>query len=413
VNTKRTPVTLTDHEEDTVPAEVLTRRALNRALLARQSLLGRQPPPANPATRKAPAAPTKPAAPTSSTSPTDQALAMVEHLVGLQAQAPFPPYYGLLARLEGFKPEHLAELLTSHAVVRIALMRGTIHLVTADDALWLRPLIQPVLDRALASNFAKRLPGVDLAAVAAAGQTLTTEDPLTFAELGELLTQDWPGQPADALAQVVRARVPLVQVPPRAVWGQSGLARHTPIDVWLGRPLAARPSLELMVERYLAAFGPATVQDVQAWSGLTRLREIVDPMRDRLRVFADEQGRELFDLPDGPRPGPDTPAPARLLAEYDNLILSHDDRTRIMSDQDRRDLFQYLNVFPGSVLLDGFVAGLWRLKRAKHKATVTIELFRSRLPARDENEIAAEANRLLAVTAPATAHEVRVITAGP
>jgi hypothetical protein len=136
-------------------------------------------------------------------------------------------------------------------------------------------------------------------------------------------------------------------------------------------------------------------------------------MRDRLRVFADEQGRELFDLPDGPRPGPDTPAPARLLAEYDNLILSHDDRTRIMSDQDRRDLFRYLNVFPGSVLLDGFVAGLWRLKRAKHKATVTIELFRSRLPARDENEIAAEANRLLAVTAPATAHEVRVITAGP
>jgi Winged helix DNA-binding domain len=407
VNTKRTPVTLTDHEEDAMPAEVLSRRALNRALLARQSLLARQPPPAPP---KAPAAPTKPAAPTS---PTDQALAMVEHLVGLQAQAPFPPYYGLLARLEGFQPEHLAELLTSHAVVRIALMRGTIHLVSADDALWLRPLIQPVLDRALASNFAKRLPGVDLAAVAGAGRVLTTEDPLTFAELGELLTQDWPGQPADALAQVVRARVPLVQVPPRAVWGRSGLARHTPIDVWLGRPLAARPSLELMVERYLAAFGPATVQDVQAWSGLTRLREVVDPMRDRLRVFADEQGRELFDLPDGPRPGPDTPAPARLLAEYDNLILSHDDRTRIMSDQDRRDLFQYLNVFPGSVLLDGFVAGLWRLKRAKHKATVTIELFRSRLPARDENEIAAEANRLLAVTAPATAHEVRVITAGP
>jgi hypothetical protein len=367
-----------------MPAEVLSRRGLNRALLARQSLLERQAGPA---------------------------LAMVEHLVGLQAQAPFPPYYGLLARLDGFQPEDLATLLVSRDVVRIALMRGTIHLVTADDAVWLRPLIQPVLDRALASNFAKRLPGVDLAAVAEAGQALTTEDPLTFAELGELLTQDWPGQPADALAQVVRARVPLVQVPPRAVWGKSGLARHTPADVWLGRPLADRPSLEVMVERYLAAFGPASVLDVQAWSGLTRLRDVIDPMRDRLRVFADEQGRELLDLPDAPRPGPDVSAPARLLPEYDNIILSHDDRTRIMADPDRRDLFKLLNVFPGSVLLDGFVAGMWRVKRAKGTATVTAELFRPRVSARDKNEIAAEAGRLLAVTAPAAAHEVRVITA--
>jgi hypothetical protein len=388
VNTKRTPVTLTDHEEDTVPAEVLSRRALNRALLARQSLLQRQ---------------------SAAAAPTDQALAMVEHLAGLQAQAPFPPYYGLLARLEGFQPEHLAELLTSRDVVRIALMRGTIHLVSTDDALWLRPLMQPVLDRALATNFGKRLPGVDLAAVAEAGRVLTTADPLTFAELGELLTQDWPGHPADALAQVVRARVPLVQVPPRAVWGRSGLARHTPIDVWLGRPVADQPSLETMVERYLAAFGPASVQDVQAWSGLTRLREVIDPMG--LRVFADEHGRELFDHPDAPRPSPDVAAPARLLPEYDNLILSHDDRSRIMSDPDRRDLFQYLNVFPGSVLLDGFVAGLWRVKRAKGTVTVTIELFRPQVSARDRDEIAAEADRLLAVTAPAAAHEVRILTA--
>jgi Winged helix DNA-binding domain len=367
--------------------EVLSRRALNRALLARQYLLERQP------------------------ATVGSVLAMVEHLVGLQAQAPFPPYYGLLARLDGFRPEDLAALLISRDVVRIALMRGTIHLVSADDALTLRPLVQPVLDRALASNFGKRLPGVDLAAVAVAGQALTTEDPLTFAELGELLTQDWPGQPADALAQVVRARVPLVQVPPRAVWGKSGLARHTPADVWLGRPLAGQPSLEVMVERYLAAFGPATVADVQAWSGLTRLREVIGPMRDRLRTFADEQGRELFDLPDSPRPGPDGPAPARLIPEFDNLILSHDDRTRIMSDRDRRDLFKMLNVFPGSVLLDGFVAGLWRVKRANGTATVTVELFRDRVPARDRDAVTAEAARVLAVTAPAATPDIRVVTA--
>jgi hypothetical protein len=367
-----------------MPAEVLSRRALNRALLARQYLLTREP---------------------------GDVLAMVEHLVGLQAQAPFPPYYGLLARLDGFQPEELARLLVSRDVVRIALMRGTIHLVSADDALFLRPLVQPVLDRGLTSNWAKRLDGVDLDAVATAGEALTSEQPLTFAELGDALTRDWPDHPGDALAQAVRARIPLVQVPPRAVWGKAGLARHTPADVWLGRPVAEKPSLEALVERYLAAFGPATVQDVQAWSGLTRLREVVDPMRDRLRTFADEQGRELFDLPDGPRPGPDVPAPARLLAEYDNIILSHDDRTRIMSDRDRRDLFQYLNVFPGSVLLDGFVAGLWRVKRAKGTATLTVELFRDRVPARDREEITAEAARVLAVTAPAASPEIRLVTA--
>ncbi len=378
-----------------MPAEVLSRRAVNRALLARQHLLARRPVP-----------------------DADRAgavLAMVRHLGGLQAQAPFPPYYGLLARLDGFRPGDLAGLLESRDVVRIVLMRSTIHLVTAEDALAWRPLVQPVQDQGLASNWGKQLAGADLDRVAAAGRELTTGQPLTFAELGAALTRSWPDHPADALAQVVRARVPLVQVPPRAVWGKSGLARHTPADVWLGQPLAepaSRPrALAALVERYLAAFGPATVRDVQTWSGLTRLREVVDPMRDRLRVFADENGRELFDLPDAPRPGPDVPAPARLAAEYDNLILSHDDRTRIMAEDDRRQLFRQLNSFPGSVLLDGFVSGAWRLKRSKGTATVTVELFRSRIPARDRDALAAEAARVLEVTAPAATPDVRFVTA--
>jgi hypothetical protein len=376
-----------------MPADVLSGRAVNRALLARQHLLAREP---------------------------GSALAMVRHLCGLQAQAPFPPYYGLLARLDGFRPEDLAGLLESRDVVRIALMRSTIHLVTADDALAWRPLIQPVLDQGLAGNWGKGLAGLDLDRVAAKGRELTTEQPLTFADLGAELTRTFPGHPGDALAMAVRCRVPLVQVPPRAVWGKSGLARHTPADVWLGRPLndplaepLPRPvALAAMVERYLAAFGPATVQDVQAWSGLTRLREIVDPMRDRLLVFADERGRELFDRPDSPRPDPDVPAPARLAAEYDNLILSHDDRTRIMADDDRRQLFRQLNSFPGSVLLDGFVAGAWRVKRAKGTATVTIELFRARIPARDRDALEAEAARVLAVTAPKATPDVRFVSAG-
>jgi hypothetical protein len=376
-----------------MPADVLTDRAVNRALLARQHLLARAP---------------------------GSALDMVRHLCGLQAQAPFPPYYGLLARLDGFQPEQLASLLESREVVRIALMRSTIHLVTADDALAWRPLIQPVLDRGLASNWGKGLTGLDLDQVAARGRDLTAEQPLTFADLGAALTRTFPDHPGDALAMAVRCRVPLVQVPPRAVWGKSGLARHTPIDVWLDRPEpepepepAPRPqALTAMIERYLAAFGPATIQDVQTWSGLTRLREIMEPMRDRLRTFTDERGRELFDFPDGPRPDPDVPAPPRLAAEFDNLILSHDDRTRVMADDDRRKLFKQLNSFPGSVLLDGFVAGAWRVKRAKGTATVTIELFRDRLPAGDRDALEAEAARVLAVTAPAATPDTRFVTTG-
>jgi hypothetical protein len=374
-----------------MPADVLTDRAVNRALLARQHLLARAP---------------------------GSALDMVRHLCGLQAQAPFPPYYGLLARLDGFQPEQLASLLESRKVVRIALMRSTIHLVTADDALAWRPLIQPVLDRGLASNWGKGLTGLDLDQVAARGRDLTAEQPLTFADLGAALTRTFPDHPGDALAMAVRCRVPLVQVPPRAVWGKSGLARHTPIDVWLDRPEpepepAPRPqALTALVERYLAAFGPATIQDVQTWSGLTRLREIMEPMHDRLRTFTDERGRELFDLPDGPRPDPDVPAPPRLAAEFDNLILSHDDRTRVMADDDRRKLFKQLNSFPGSVLLDGFVAGAWRVKRARGTATMTIELFRPRVPARDRDALEAEAARVLAVTAPAATPDIRLVTTG-
>ncbi len=371
--------------------EVLSRRALNRALLERQRLLRRVPAPV---------------------------IETIEHLVGMQAQAPFPPYFGLLARLEGFRADDLAGLLLSRDVVRVALMRGTIHLVSARDGLALRPLIQPVLNRALATTFGRQLAGADLPAVAAAGRALTAEQPRTFAELGGLLAQTWPGHPPGALAQAVRALVPLVQVPPRAVWGQAGQARHTPAETWLGCPLDEGASLAVMVRRYLAAFGPATVLDVQAWSGLTRLREVIEPMRPRLRTFRDPSGRELFDLPEAPRPDPGTPAPARLVPEYDNLILAHDDRTRVMSEENRKCLFSLLNVFPGTVLVDGFVGGMWRLSRSRDAvtgdaATLTVELFGDRVPARDRDEITAEATRVLAFAAPrAASREVRFAPVG-
>jgi hypothetical protein len=374
-----------------MPPQVLDRRARSRALLARQHLLSRVELP--PGGERA-----------------DGVLAMVEHLAGMQAQAPFPPYFGLWSRLAGFGPADLGEMLTDRRVVRIALMRGTIHLVSARDCLALRPAVQPVLDRGFLGGYAKQLAGVDHGDLAAAGRDLVEAAPRTFNELGTLLAERWPGSPPIALAQGVRALVPLVQVPPRAVWGKAGQARHTSAEAWLGAPLAAGNGLGWLVRKYLAAFGPATVADVQAWSGLTRLREAVDPLRPDLRTFRDEDGRELFDLPDAPRPGPDAPAPARLIAEFDNLVLSHADRSHVISDGHRKRLYTRNGIFPGTVLADGAVVGIWRLSQAAGTATLTIELFQP-VPRSARDGITAEGAAMLAFAAPTAAHDIQF--AGP
>src|SRR5215472_8412677 len=372
-----------------MPAEVLTQRALNRALLDRQMLLRRAPLPAGPERA-------------------GRVIEVIEHLGGLQAQAPFPPYYGLWSRLDGFRPDDLAELLLSRAVVRIALMRSTIHLVSARDCRMLRPLTQPVLDRALKALFGKQPPGVDTGAIATAGRALVEERPRTFSELGALLAERWPQYPPNTLAITVRTLVPLVQVPPRAVWGQAGQSLHTSAESWLGRPLDPQPPLTGLVRRYLAAFGPATVADMQAWSGLTRLREPVTALRGELRTFRDEDGRELFDLPEAPRPDPGTPAPVCLAAEFDNLVLSHADRTRIISAESKQRMFTRNGIFPGTVLIDGFVAGMWRIDQARDAVTLIAEMFRDRVSAGDRDAITAEGLRMLAFAAPDTpARDVR------
>jgi hypothetical protein len=354
--------------------DTLSLRALNRALLGRQLLL-----------RRADMTP----------------LATVEHLVGLQAQAPFPPYYGLWSRLAGFVPADLSSLLLDRRVVRIALMRGTIHLVSGEDCLALRPTLQSVLERGLRANFGRQLTDVDRVELARAGRALVEDRPMTFAEIGDALKSRWPQYTPNALAQGVRALVPLVQVPPRAVWGQAGPAAHTSAEAWLGRPLAASAPPEQIMLRYLAAFGPATVADAQAWSGLTGLREIVGRLRTQLRTFRDEQGRELFDLPGAPRPDPDTPAPLRLVAEFDNLVLSHGDRSRVISEPDRQRLYTKNGIFPGTVLIDGFARGMWRVALARRTAVLTIELF-GNTGARDRDAVTAEGERLLEFAAPGT-----------
>ena len=361
---------------------VLTTRALNRALLARQFLL-----------RRVKSTPSE----------------VIRQLGGMQAQAPFPPYFGLWSRLHGFAPDDLGRLLLDRGVVRMALMRGTVHLVTADDALLLRPLVQPLLDRSLRTNttHAPPLAGVDLPKVAAEARALLAEAPRTPGELGKLLARRWPDCPPGTLAFAARNLLPLVQIPPRAVWGRSGQPAYVTAEEWLGRPLA-RASLDDLVLRYLAAFGPASVQDVQAWSGLTRLGEVVDRLRPRLEVFANEHGRELFDLPGAPRPDPDTPAPPRLVAEFDNLLLSHHDRSRVMGDDARKRVFGVRNaVLPGTLLVRGFVRGAWRIARQPGRAVLSIEPY-ERISTKDLGALERAGKRLLTFAAPGDEHDLRI-----
>ncbi|HEX6417939.1 MAG TPA: winged helix DNA-binding domain-containing protein [Acidimicrobiales bacterium] len=365
-----------------VALPVLDRRARNRALLARQLLLERSP---------------------------MAAAQAVEHLVGLQAQSPWSPYHSLWSRLEGFDPDELGGLLVDRRVVRIVIMRGTVHLVTAGDCRFLRPLHDGFLRRALlTSAWAPGLDGLDPDAVGAAGRRLVEAEPLPFGELGERLAGAFPGRDPATLAQAVRATVPLVQVPPRAVWGRTGQVVVTSAEHWLGRPLEDHPSPERMLLRYLAAFGPASVMDVQTWSGLTRLRPVADRLGDRVVRFRDESGRELLDLPDAPRPDPDTPAPVRFLPDYDNLLRSHADRSHVVDDGVRRLLSRANGVVPGAVLVDGRVAARWSIERARRAATLIVTPF-GRLARAARAEVAAEGARLLAhAAADAADHDVRI-----
>ncbi len=355
----------------------LSLRALNRATLHRQLLLQRSP---------------------------LTALQVLHQVAGMQAQAPNPPYYGLWTRMAAFTQQDLITLVQDRAVVRISLMRGTIHLVTAADCLAWRPLLQPVHERGFAGNWGKHLPGADLDSIAKAGRELAEAEPMTFAVLGERLKEKFPELDGPSMAQAIRTYVPLVQVPPRGLWGFSGQAKHTSAEHWLGQPLHPAPSLADMFLRYLAAFGPASVKDAQVWSGLTRLKEVADKLRPRLRVFRSPDGVELFDLPDAQHPAEDTPAPVRYLAEFENMLLSYDDRTRIMNDDYRQRILTPNGIFPGVFTVDGFVAGTWKVSATKKAATLTVTPF-AKLPKRAVKELEAEGALLLSFAAPGVAHE--------
>lgn len=352
----------------TPAAPALSNRALGRALLARQFLLERAPLSAKEALRR---------------------------LLGLQAQNVKPPYGALAARLDGFGPGELAGAMERREAVRLVTMRSTLHTHTAADALALAPFTLPVRHRELA-HFRKGLAGVDLDRLTAVSRALMLEEPRTPAQLRDALSPLWPEADPRALSVAARCLQHLVQVTPRGLWGRSGGVALTPLDHWLGREVPEEGAgARDVVRRYLAAFGPASVRDAQQWSGLRALRSVFEQLRPELLVFRSEGGAELFDLPDAPRPDPDTTAPPRLLPEFDNVLLSHADRARIVPAAHKGRTWKGNRAFP-VLLVDGRVAGVWELDGA----TVTVRAF-APLDRGAREATAAEASRLHSVLASA------------
>ena len=333
---------------------VLTQRELNRALLARQLLLERA--------RLTPV----------------QAL---ERTAGLQAQDARAPYVGLWSRVADFRRDQLNTALLRHTAIKGTLMRATIHLVSALDYAHFLPAVLPTLQGYWRRYATSRQYDFDVDELMERVREFARE-PRSARELHAALGgegQWWR----------LRFHEPFVHVPHREEWAFRRQPRYVAGRHWLRRPFAGEDAAAAhLIRRYLAAFGPATTQDVGAWSGvpLATLRPVLDTLR--LRRFRDERGRVLVDVPRAPLPPADTPAPPRLLAPFDNAVLSHADRTRIVSDEHRRRIIRGGIVDP-VFLVDGFVAGRWRLAGGR----VVIDPFHA-LPKRAEHELRAEADAL-------------------
>lgn len=361
---------------------VLDRRALNRALLDRQYLLAR-------AEVSAPQA--------------------LDRLVALQAQSPKAPYFALWARLKAFRPEDLSARLEDLSLARGTLMRGTLHIATARDFGVIRPLIQRGLDRFLTegSVHGRALVGLDRADIVKAAYGLLHERPRTTAELRAALASLWPGRDPQALAMAARIMLPMLQLPPRGLWGRGGQPMLAAMADRLEAPKGDDLAPDALVRRYLAAFGPASVADAQTWLGLSRLAPVFDALRPTLLTFRDEGGVELFDLPGASRPSGDVAAPVRLLGEFDNLLLGHEDRGRIMRPEHKRWMFTENGILRAGVLIDGFVAGRWRIEDGKAESVLWIELFDK--PAKVvAKALSAEGEALLAFAAKHDRRDIRL-----
>jgi hypothetical protein len=327
----------------------MSRRALNRTLLARQGLLSRWE---------------------------VGAAEALERLVGMQAQVPQAPYVGLWSRVERFDPLELSGLIERGEAVRGTLMRCTLHLVTARDFARMRPPLQIVCERGLytASPFGRRLHGVDMDALLAAGRSILREGAVGTAALGRALGAHFPDHDEEALGYAIRYLEPLVHVPPRGMWKRGGAAKLALIEV--GEDTGPG---ELIV-RYLRGYGPASTADIRAWSGLQRVAEIVA----RLDVV-DVDG--LWDVPDGVFADAGVAAPPRFLGEFDTMLVAYAERSRIIPDEHRDVVVNSLG--RPMFLVDGFIRGFWKLGDA-----LEIEPLVP-LSAQEADAVVAEAERLL------------------
>jgi hypothetical protein len=363
--------------------EELTTRALNRALLARQMLLARQK---------------------------RSIVDAVQHLVALQAQVARPPFVGLWSRLQTFSRAEMIALFQRRRLVRGTALRGTLHVMSARDFVALRGAMQPGMTALMMGLLKQRASALDLKALDTIARAFFKKGTASFDALRSSIKERDPKADERAAAYAIRITVPMVQVPTDDdPWGFPTSAEFTLADAWLKTPIDTRDaSAETLVLRYLAAFGPATVRDAQVWSALKPLAPVFERLRRKLVTFRDEKKRELFDVPDAPRPPGDTPAPARFVADFDNILLSHDDRSRIVPTEHRSKVYSKNLIVPGTVLVDGFVAATWKVERKKRVATLVVRPF-ARLDRTTKADVEREGDALLAMVEPdATSRDIRV-----
>ena len=347
---------------------ILTLRELNRATLARQMLLERE-------TLPVPAA--------------------IERLVGLQAQVPLPPSIGLWTRSHDFKREDLTKLIDDRAVVRATFIRATLHVLTAADYLRLRATVQRALVQASETIVKQRgYDKLDIPDLLDVARRYIGEKPRTFAEISKEFSELHPNVDIGAIRYSIRTQLPLIQVPDSSQWRYPSAPKFTLAEDWLGKPIPTEENLRALVFRYLAAFGPASVTDIQTWSGITGLKDEIEALKPELVTYRNEQRTEMLDIPDVPLPDPDMPAPVRFLPEFDNLLLSHAKRTRVIADAHRKKVYLPGLRVAATFLVDGFVAGVWKIEKKKGVAALVIEPF-ERLTKNNRDALAEEGEQLV------------------
>jgi len=358
-------------------APPISNRALNRATLARQALLVRE---------------------------SVSAFDMVDRLIGLQGQIHNAPYIGLWSRLENFRVGDLEALLLNRKVVRATLMRVTLHVATAEDFLAIRPLVDPIAWRGFRTNHLKPLKGANVEEILDASRRLLDAEDLVPAALGERLRERWPEVGAVELSMPARFLEPVVHVPPAGLFGATNAPALASASRWLGRGPGEPIEVEALALRYLRAFGPASGNDFNTWSGLTGGSAVMERLRSRLVSFAGMDGRELFDLPDAPRPDESIFAPVRLLPDYDNVMLAYADRTRVLSPEAQKGLWR-ANGFRPAFTVDGFIRGSWKLAIGKEMAGIDFTCFEP-LRRKDEADLKREAKALIKAVAPGRKAEI-------